>query len=33
MVKEERKPRKVEMWLEIPPWEHVEYKNTLFQDF
>jgi hypothetical protein len=27
MVKEERKPRKVDMWPKFPPWEHVEYKN------
>jgi hypothetical protein len=33
MVKEEKKPSKVEMWLEFPPWEDVEYKDTLFQYF
>jgi hypothetical protein len=26
MVNEKEKPRR-KMWLEFPPWEHIDYKN------
>jgi hypothetical protein len=28
MVKEKEKPRR-KMWLEFPPWEHVNYKGQI----
>jgi hypothetical protein len=32
MVKEKEKPRR-KMWLQFPPWEHVDYKNQTEEYF
>jgi len=32
MVKEKEKPRR-KMWLEFPPWEHVDYKDQTEEYF